>query len=143
MKLSAKAEYACVAMVELAARANRGQPVSIKAISDQYGISSGFLMQIFLQLKGAGLVSSVRGASGGYQLLRSAEKITLADIIDIVEGHPQTTSALDNLPASGVVQTLQNIWQTIQRQQQSLLRGTTLAEIIKRTEAEGVFHYQI
>ena len=79
MKLSAKAEYACVAMLELAARSNRGLPVSIKAISEQYGISSGFLMQIFLQLKGAGLVSSVRGASGGYQLLRPALEARLAD----------------------------------------------------------------
>src|SRR3954449_7609717 len=99
MKFSAKAEYACVAMVELAARANRGQPVSIKAISDHYGISSGFLMQIFLQLKGAGLVTSVRGASGGYQLQRPAEKTTLGDVIDVVEGHPSSASALDGLPA--------------------------------------------
>src|SRR5262245_12359033 len=134
MKLSAKAEYACIAMVELAARANRGQPVSIKAISDQYGISSGFLMQIFLQLKGAGLVSSVRGASGGYQLMRPADKISLADIIDIVEGQPQQPSALDGLPASGVVHTLRGVWQTIQKQEHAILQGTTLAEVLKRSE---------
>src|SRR3954451_8059188 len=143
MKISAKAEYACVAMVELAARSNRGLPVSIKAISEQYGMSSGFLMQIFMQLKGAGLVSSIRGASGGYQLARPTDKISLADIIDVIEGQPSSGSALDGLPPSVVVHTLQATWQAIQKQQQGILRGVTLAEIVKRTEGEGVHFYQI
>src|SRR5436190_20185430 len=84
MKISAKAEYACVAMVELAAQYSKGQPVSIKAIAETYGISPGFLIQILLQLKGAGLVASSRGAAGGYQLAQAPDAINLANIIDVI-----------------------------------------------------------
>ena len=70
MRISAKAEYACVSMLELAASLPRSesQLVRIKTISDAQGIPPRFLVQILLQLKTAGLVGSVRGASGGYQL---------------------------------------------------------------------------
>ena len=79
MRISAKAEYACVAMLELAANYGEPQPVRIKAIADAQGIPQRFLVQILLQLKTAGLVASVRGASGGYQLARPPETISLAD----------------------------------------------------------------
>ena len=69
MKLSAKTEYACIAMLELAARYDTGEPIRIRTIADEHDIPSRFLVQILLQLKGAGLVNSTRGASGGYQLV--------------------------------------------------------------------------
>ena len=64
MRISAKAEYACVAMLELAANFAEPQPLRIKAIADSQGIPQRFLVQILLQLKTAGLVASVRGAAG-------------------------------------------------------------------------------
>src|ERR1043165_98017 len=84
MKISAKAEYACIAMTELAIRHQRSLPTSLKVIADAYGISQGFLMQIFMQLKGARFVQSIRGASGGYQLTRAPDAIRLSDIIDVI-----------------------------------------------------------
>ncbi len=60
MRISAKAEYACIAMIELATSHGEPQPVRIKAIADNHGIPQRFLVQILLQLKGAGLVVSVR-----------------------------------------------------------------------------------
>ncbi len=62
MKLSAKTEYACLAVLELAARYGTGEPVRIRTIADEHGIPSRFLVQILLQLKGAGFVASTRGA---------------------------------------------------------------------------------
>src|ERR671923_1595541 len=85
MRVSAKAEYACVAMLELAANYRQPQPVRIKAIADAQGIPPRFLVQILLQLKTAGLVASVRGAAGGYQLAKPPERITLADIINAID----------------------------------------------------------
>ena len=64
MIVSAKTEYACIAVLELAARHGRGEPVRIRDIADAHGIPSRFLVQILLQLKTAGLVQSVRGAAG-------------------------------------------------------------------------------
>src|SRR5437763_15036720 len=95
MRISAKAEYACVAMLELAANHADAQPVRIKAIAEAQGISPRFLVQILLQLKTAGLVASVRGAAGGYQLARSPETITLASIINAIDDHnPEPRSKL-------------------------------------------------
>ena len=85
MRISAKAEYACVAMLELAANYGEPQPLPIKAIAEAQSIPQNFLVQILLQLKTAQLVVSVRGASGGYQLARPPEEITLADVINAID----------------------------------------------------------
>ena len=85
MRVSAKAEYACVAMMELAGSYSDPQPVRIKAIADAQGIPPRFLVQILLALKTAGLVVSVRGAAGGYQLARPPDSISLASIINAID----------------------------------------------------------
>src|SRR6516164_11817244 len=94
MRVSAKAEYACVAMLELAASHGDPQPVRIKTIADTHAIPQRFLVQILLQLKGAGLVTSVRGASGGYQLARPPHEISLADIINVIDRPPPPRAAV-------------------------------------------------
>src|SRR5436305_2714582 len=85
LPFSAKAEYACIAMVELAARYGDPQPVRLKAIADAHGLKHRFLVQILLQLKGAGLVVTTRGASGGYHLARAPEQIPLAAIVGVID----------------------------------------------------------
>src|SRR5215510_10070674 len=99
MRVSAKAEYACIAMLELAANVNERQPVRVKAIAEAHGIPQRFLVQILLQLKTAGLVVSVRGASGGYQLARPPDTISLAQVINAIDAHTLTPrSALTDEP---------------------------------------------
>src|SRR5215475_6331543 len=80
VKVSAKTEYACIAMLELSASYGAHEPVRIRKIAEEHGIPSRFLVQILLQLKGAGLVTSTRGAAGGYQLAKAPEEITLAEV---------------------------------------------------------------
>ncbi len=94
MKLSAKTEYACLAMLQLAQEYDSGEPVQIRRIADEHGIPSRFLVQILLQLKGASLVASTRGAAGGYRLARPPREITLAEVIEVMEGdeRPQTNA---------------------------------------------------
>ena len=88
MRLSAKAQYACVAMVELACNWGERAPVHLKTIADNHGISQRFLVQILLQLKGTDLVESTRGAAGGYQLAKPPQEITLADVIHAIDQAP-------------------------------------------------------
>src|ERR1700721_1386583 len=85
MKISAKAEYACLAVLALARQGPESSPVHIHEISEAYGIPERYLVQILLQLKGAGLVASTRGAAGGYHLGRDPQNIPLADIIAVVD----------------------------------------------------------
>ncbi|MCC7474342.1 MAG: Rrf2 family transcriptional regulator [Pirellulales bacterium] len=93
MKLSAKTEYACLALLEMAQQHGSGEPVQIRRIAAEQGIPSRFLVQILLRLKGAGLVSSTRGAAGGYRLAHSPREITLADIIEVMEGEARPESS--------------------------------------------------
>ena len=86
MKLSARTEYACLAMLQLAQDYETGEPVQIRRIAEEHGIPARFLVQILLQLKGASLVVSTRGASGGYRLARPPREISLAEVIDVMEG---------------------------------------------------------
>ena len=86
MPRSAKTEYACLAMLELAQRYTAGKPVRVRAIAERHAIPSQFLVQILLRLKSAGLVASTRGAGGGYRLVRSPDDIALADIVEAIEG---------------------------------------------------------
>src|SRR3984957_7672571 len=115
MRVSAKAEYACVAMLELAANYTEPQPLRIKAIADSQGIPQRFLVQILLQLKTAGLVASVRGAAGGYQLARTPDSISLADIINAIDERTLTPrSALNDINRSRAIDVLLVVWKEIQ-----------------------------
>src|SRR5438105_4077203 len=93
MRVSAKAQYACIAVVELAAHFGDPQLVPIKSIADAHGIPQRFLVQILLQLKTSGLVESTRGAGGGYQLARPPEKIRLADVLNAIDHPPPPAPA--------------------------------------------------
>ncbi len=145
MRISAKAEYACVAVLELAANCNDPQPVRIKAIAESQGIPQRFLVQILLQLKTAGLVMSVRGASGGYQLARSPEKISLAEVITAIDDRTLTPrSALGDVPSrTPTVEALLGVWREIQVMEQRLLEKMTLAELLRRAEQGNELTYQI
>src|SRR3954453_12259131 len=94
MNLSAKNEYACLAMLQMAQEYDSDELLQIRRIADEQGIPSRFLVQILLQLKGAGLVASTRGAAGGYRLSRPPQEISLSDVIEAMEGadHPHTNT---------------------------------------------------
>ncbi|HSW35411.1 MAG TPA: Rrf2 family transcriptional regulator [Candidatus Limnocylindrales bacterium] len=85
MKLSAKVEYGVRAMAILAYYCQSG-PLPLREIADQEGISLKFLEQIFPDLRRAGLISSVRGARGGYILAYPPSEIRVGDIVRAVEG---------------------------------------------------------
>jgi Rrf2 family cysteine metabolism transcriptional repressor len=143
MRVSAKAEYACIAMLELAANHGNPQPVRVKAIADAHGIPLRFLVQILLQLKGAGLVSSTRGAAGGYHLARGPEAISLADVINVNDR--TTIPRLDSaaVAPSPAVHAIRTVWQEIQAEEQRMLEEVTLADLVRKTERTHEPTYQI
>ncbi len=85
MRLSTKGEYACLALVELSQSYNDGY-VKIEEISKKYNIPKKFLSQILLILNRSGYLNSRRGTEGGYKLSKSPEKITLAEVIRLLDG---------------------------------------------------------
>ncbi len=85
MKLSTKARYGVLAMVELAFHYGQG-PISIRQIAEKQSFSDSYMEQLFSALKRAGLVKSIRGAKGGYVLSRPPEDIVVGEIIRALEG---------------------------------------------------------
>jgi Rrf2 family protein len=144
MRISAKAEYACVAMLELAANYGESQPLPIKAIAEAQSIPQNFLVQILLQLKTGQLVVSVRGASGGYQLARPPEEITLADVINAIDDRAATSrSTLTKGRLSPAVGVVLSIWKEVQAEEQRALQRVTLAELVRRIQEDHALSYQI
>lgn len=144
MRVSAKAEYACAAMLELALSFNKPGPVPIREIAEAHHISGRFLVQILLQLKTAGLVTSVRGAEGGYRLARSPEQITLGAIINAIDDRTTPPrAALAEAHRTPIVSVLLGVWEEIQRQEQRYLERLTLADLLRRTQENDALVYQI
>ena len=85
MKLSTKGRYGVTAMYDLAMHCQHG-PVPLKSIAQRQEISEHYLEKLMGQLRSAGLVKSTRGSQGGYILARSANQITVGDIIRVMEG---------------------------------------------------------
>jgi Rrf2 family protein len=143
MKVSAKTEYACIAMLELAAHYGSSEPVRIRKIAERHDVPPRFLVQILLQLKGAGLVASVRGAAGGYHLIKLPQEVSLGQVMEVIEGAPgdsgQTTAASPDSPA---VKVLQQAWKEVSQMQRKMLDGITLADLLERAKEqdEQMYH---
>jgi Rrf2 family protein len=144
MRLSAKAQYACVAMVDLACNHADPSPVHLKHIADKHGISQRFLVQILLQLKGAGLVESTRGATGGYLLAKPPAQVSLADIVHAIDQPPPPApSALSGLYNTTIVHVVSDVLQEAQDREQHRLAEITLEELVRQTHQRTEFSYQI
>lgn len=85
MRISAKGRYGLAAMVHLALNYSGGNPITIISISEKMGISKIYLEQVFALLKRGGLVLSLKGSQGGYQLSRAPKDITAYDILASIE----------------------------------------------------------
>lgn len=88
MQLTTKARYAVTAMVDIAilsAECDGKSPIKLGQIAERQGIALNYLEQIFAKLKKAGLVSSVKGPGGGYQIANGANSTRILDIIEAVE----------------------------------------------------------
>src|SRR5260221_7574981 len=135
MHFSSKTEYACVAMLELAARHNDPRPARLPDIADKHGIAPRFLVQILLDLKRSGLVASTRGAAGGYALARSPEEITLYDVLKVVDPREQPARSDDPLQPTVYVNNVRAVWDRIIDAQQAILKDTTLTELVQQSQA--------
>jgi len=136
MKLSAKTEYACLAMLELAARHDVGEPVRIRDIADEHGIPSRFLVQILLQLKGAGLVTSTRGASGGYQLSKPPDEISLGEVMAVIEGPESDFNHSGTVARNPTSRVLTDAWRQIAEVERNALQSLTFGELVSRMKRQ-------
>ena len=129
MRVSAKADYAVRATVELAAAG--GGPLKRDALAVAQAIPAGFLENILLDLRQADLIRSQRGPEGGYWLPRPADSITLAEIIRAVEGPLANVRGIrpEDVAYSGAAERLREVWIAVRANLRSVLESVTLADL--------------
>lgn len=146
MKISAKGEYAMRAMMFLCARHDSNTVVQTEDIAENQGIPKKYLVQILLQLKAHGLVSSRRGAAGGYHLARAPREITVGDVLRAVEGPLMALPCTDELESEHCPLEdtcgLKSIWKGVRNKVADVLDGITFQEIREQEEQrQGAMYY--
>lgn len=143
MRISAKAAYACLALLDLALQQERLEPIRVSDIAKNNEIPERFLVQILLQLKGAGYVQSTRGASGGYRLSADPAAINLWDVIQLVDG----PTALGTMEAMGKKggnwKLLQDVWDRVNKREEALLKEITFQDLAKQVSQQGANMFYI
>jgi Rrf2 family protein len=134
MRVTAKVDYAVRASIELGA-APPGQPVKGERIATAQHIPIKFLENILAELKRSGLISSQRGADGGYWLARPPEQITVADLIRAVEGPLANVRGLQPQEAEfeGSAVPLQRMWISVRASLRGVLEQVTIADLVGGT----------
>jgi Rrf2 family protein len=130
VRISAKADYAVRAAIELAA-ADAERPTKGDAIAQAQGIPIKFLENILADMRHAGLVASRRGADGGYWLAQPANEITVADIIRAVEGPLASVRGgrPEDVDYAGNAEPLQKVWIAVRASLRSVAERVTLADL--------------
>ncbi|MCW2923653.1 MAG: Rrf2 family protein [Thermoleophilia bacterium] len=133
MKISAKAEYAVRAALELAASHAGGLPLKAEAISRAQEIPAKFLESILLDLRRADLVRSQRGAVGGYWLARPAVEVTIADVIRAVDGPLAYVRGErpEQVEYNGPAEHLADVWVALRASIRAVLETSTLADVLE------------
>ncbi|QDU95723.1 RrF2 family transcriptional regulator [Lignipirellula cremea] len=142
MHISAKTEYACLAILELAARYDDPEPATLRSIAERHGAPSRFLVQILLQLKSAGLVASTRGAAGGYRLSRAPAKISLGEVMAAVDGSGAEVTSNTEVD-SPISRTLMRAWTEVHEMERAALAAISFADLAEEARGEAANMYYI
>jgi Rrf2 family protein len=130
MRISAKADYAVRAAVELAAAPGE-KPVKAERLASAQGIPLNFLENILGELRHAGIVRSHRGADGGFRLAKAADEVTIADVIRAVEGPLATVRGAppEDSAYPGAAGALPRVWIAVRKSLRGVVEHVTLADV--------------
>jgi Rrf2 family protein len=148
MKVSAKDEYACFAVLELALRYDPDIPIRVQQIAEHQNIPAKFLFQIMQVLKRVDLVRSKRGTDGGYVLARPPEEITVGDVIRSVSGPLVQLSCLESGSFADACEReatchFKPIWAAVDSAIASVLDHITFGDLgrdVRKREGQVMYH---
>lgn len=140
MRISARCDYACKALLELALHWPNKYPLQIHAISEKQDIPMRYLVQILIQLKQIGLVNSVRGKEGGYILTKSPSKIRLGEVMRQIQG-PLLPVANSSGRNGSIFAT---IWKEVESAMAKVLDRVTFEDVCNKSRSrDKTIIYQI
>ncbi|MCG7956667.1 MAG: Rrf2 family transcriptional regulator [Candidatus Thiodiazotropha taylori] len=132
MRLTSKSRYAITAMITLALNHNKG-PMTLFEISESQGISLSYLEQLFASLRAKGLVKGFRGPGGGYALAKSAELISIAEIICATDEWVDYTYANERDTVQRETQlSSRTLWSSLSKQLYDFVSDIKLSDLINR-----------
>ncbi|MEH2147657.1 Rrf2 family transcriptional regulator [Nostoc sp.] len=135
MELSCKSEYAILALLEMAAHYESGEPLQIRQIAAQQNIPDRYLEQLLATLRRGGIVKSQRGSKGGYLLTREPRKIILFEILECLEGLEARASE-ENVNSKTVDSSvIEEIWQEASRSANAVLQKYTLQDLCEKRDS--------
>lgn len=145
MKFGVGVDYCLKALIMLAERYPNAQPQRVEEIAAAQSIPENYLRRLLIELKRGGLVASQKGPSGGYLLARSPARITMADVVQIVEGDFAPVECLEeagNSPCQrGDGCAMRPVWCEVRDSVNAILRRTTLQALAERRKS--AIHFQI
>jgi Rrf2 family protein len=135
MKFGVGVDYSLKALLMLAERYPTTLPVRVEEIAATQAIPENYLRRLLIELKRGGLVASQKGPSGGYMLARPASRITMADVVEIIEGDYTPVECLEesssNCPREHPC-AMRDVWREVRDSVNGILRGVTLQALSEK-----------
>ncbi|HHX71319.1 MAG TPA: Rrf2 family transcriptional regulator [Clostridiales bacterium] len=138
MRLSAKSRYALAAVTHMARQPNLNEYITVISISEKLGISKIYLEQVFSLLRRGGIVHSVKGAQGGYQLTRPPKEISVLDVLSTIE-ISLFEPAEDTVPetAPDIEEALRFVFQGLDEAIFQKLQEISVADLVAEADKHG------
>ena len=145
MKISKKSRYGITALIDLAIYSNEGH-VALSSIAERNGISLQYLEQVFASLRRAEIIKSIKGAQGGYLLKKSAKMITVAEIIEALDGsyHVEDEYSGENMDNQAMAITIQTgVIDKVNEKLDQVLLNVTLEDLVIDYRSNNEFNEQM
>ena len=133
MAFSSKTDYGLVALMELAGVFSSGGVMQVAEIATRQNIPDRYLEQMLTSLRRGGILRSIRGPKGGYQLMRAPAEIRISDVVTVLEG--ESSSRDMSVRQSPEFETLHSLAGELEQARKKLLESTTLQDLIERRDA--------
>jgi len=143
MKFGVGVDYSLKALLMLADRYPSAQPLRVEEIAAAQGVPENYLRRLLIELKRGGLVLSQKGPSGGYMLARPPARITMADVVEIIEGDYTPVECLEEGAKSfcprGSGCPMRDVWCHVRDSVVSILRSATLQSLTDRRKSAVMY----
>lgn len=139
MKFGVGVDYSVKALLMLAERFPSGKPTRVEEIAERQGLPENYLRRLLIELKRGGLVVSQKGPSGGYLLARSPSRISMADVVEIIEGDYNPVECLDDRAGAPCSRdnpcAMRDVWRQVRDSTNQILRGATLQSLAEKRKS--------
>ena len=143
MKFGVGVDYSLKALLMLADRYPSAQPLRVEEIAAVQGVPENYLRRLLIELKRGGLVLSQKGPSGGYMLARPPARITMADVVEIIEGDYTPVECLEDGANSFCPRDsgcpMRDVWRDVRDAVVGILRSTTLQSLADRRKSAVMY----